>query len=50
MAEEDGVDLEKVVDGFRLVDKESESVYCWGLMSSGGGQWWWWPWGGEKWG
>lgn len=28
MAEEDSVDLEKLVNGFGLVNKEGESVYC----------------------
>ena len=35
VAEECGVELEKVVDGFGLVDKEDESVYCWKLVSVG---------------
>lgn len=37
VAEERGVDLEKVVNGFGLVDKEDKSVYCWRLVSMGGG-------------
>ena len=42
VAEECGVELEKVVDGFGLVDKEDESVYCWKLVSVGvtSRQWW----------
>nr|POE64137.1 wd40 repeat-containing protein hos15 [Quercus suber] len=43
VAEECGVELEEVVDGFGPVDKKDESVYCWKLVSDGvtGGQWWW---------